>query len=230
MENLPPCGCCANYPPAARQHDNQTQAPHPEPRKQRATDPTRSNLQRGSRATLQAKQLDINIMFEPRPEPKTKQSPITATARSAANQLRRHQPDYTLAAGQLDDQIRARDRSPSPSNYRSQQLPTRCHQPGDTNSNAPRPPSSLTTEHEPKTRAHNQQSQQQLPQDATNQTTPFRCTSAAKQLDDRVQAPQPDARTLATAYSNCQHHATKQDDTTPCNCSQQLPTPCHQTR
>ena len=38
-----------------------------------------------------------------------------------------------------------------------------CHQPDDTSTNIPRPPSSLTTENEPKVTAQIQQSQQQLP-------------------------------------------------------------------
>ena len=75
------------------------------------------------------------------------------------------------------------------------------------------PNCSLTTEHEPKIRAHTQQSQT-----ATANTMPpirrhqHECTSAAKQLDDRVE-PKARAQSQQTQISICQHDATNQ--TTP---------------
>ena len=128
----------------------------------------------------------------------------------------RPKPRHPQPPDSLTTELKPINQSPSPSNYRSQQLPTRCHQPGDTNSNAPRPPSSLTTEHESNTRAQSQQSRT-----ATANTMPstrrhyLECTSAAKQLDDRVE---PKAEpTTSNHNSNCQHDATNQ--TTPFQCT-----------
>ena len=108
------------FPPATKQNDDRTQAPNPEPRTRRATDPTRPNLQRGSRAT------------------KSNTMPPT----------RRHQLEYTPAAKQLDDRERAQSYSPNPAittATANTMPPTRRHQ-----FDAPRPPSSLTTELSPK--------------------------------------------------------------------------------
>ena len=109
----------------------------------------------------------------------------------------------------LMTELKPINQSPSPSNYRSQQLPTRCHQPGDTNSNAPRPPSSLATEREPNAKAQTQQSRT-----ATATTMP---STRRHQLSN---APRPPS-SLTTELS-------PKPEPTPSNHKQQLPPRCHQ--
>ena len=73
----------------------------------------------------------------------------TAAQRIILPLTRRHQHECPSAAKQLDDRARAPKSEPTPSNHK-QQLPTRYHQPDNIIKNAPRPPSSLTTELSPK--------------------------------------------------------------------------------